>query len=170
MWLNGGYYYRGMVYHGAAVGTLSQHLGGPPAPPHGEGTCGFGDGSDCPHPETSHSESDWKPVFDFIELNQDGSKRHANDYSGEDWPQIIGTWDAIYFPHIATTAMCIPEADDRRRARDLCPCMGRMGGQHPDCDLPGWRQVDYAALMGKTDETEPERDQATTQDTVPAVQ
>lgn len=125
MWLNGGYYYRGLIYYGEALGPLSQHLGGPPGPTENRG-----------------SELAWKEVIDFIENNRP-SKR-TNSYSGEDWPQIIGTWDSILYPHMASDAdghVTIPEADDTRREHDVCPCMlTPSNSQSPDCKLPNFKQ------------------------------
>lgn len=124
MWLNGGYYYRGMLYRKPeALAALTAHLNGPPAPT-----------------ENTGNELSWQAVFTFLEGNMPG--KTSADFSGEDWPQPIGTWDAIYYCHNAVGddgSVTIPEADDRRREKDFCPCMVARD-KSPDCDLPNYHR------------------------------
>lgn len=144
-WLNGGYYYRGMIYCGGeAIGALVKHLGGPPLPPQRDPDPEWGPVSLTGEPWTPYyHEADMQPLFEYIEGNQPAKK--TSGYSGEDWPQPIGTWDSIAYAHNAenrdTGEVTIPDADDSRRKADLCPCMlTRDGSQSPDCTLPNYRK------------------------------
>lgn len=110
MWLNGGYYYRGRAYGTPEELTLlGEHLSAP-----------------VPTENTDY-EGSWREFFTFVEVTH----RPEGEFSGEDWPQILDTWDRVLFPHMGER---IEEASDMRRIQDVCMCVVERdnSGDWPD--------------------------------------